>query len=73
VPGASPHFFPEINHPNWAVVVTSHSALGYENCLKVEGTAADVIKVRQQRKTNSTDSDNTLRSRRDSIPKYQVA
>ncbi|MBW4640116.1 MAG: DEAD/DEAH box helicase family protein [Gloeocapsa sp. UFS-A4-WI-NPMV-4B04] len=45
VPGASPGLFPEINHPNWAVVVT-HSALELRELFEkfLQGVGADTIK-----------------------------
>lgn len=45
VPGAPPGLFPELNHPNWAVVVT-HSALELRELFEkfLQGTATDVIK-----------------------------
>lgn len=45
VPGAAPGQFPELNHPNWAVVVT-HSALGLRELFEKfqQGVSADVIK-----------------------------
>ncbi|MDZ4877857.1 MAG: hypothetical protein CLLPBCKN_007292 [Chroococcidiopsis cubana SAG 39.79] len=45
VPGASASVFPELNHPNWAAIVT-HSALGLRELFEQfqRGVAADVIK-----------------------------
>ncbi|OWY65856.1 restriction endonuclease subunit R [cyanobacterium TDX16] len=45
VPGASASTFPELNHPNWAVVVT-HSALGLRSLFEqfLAGVTADTIK-----------------------------
>lgn len=45
VPGPPPGQFPELNHPNWAVVVT-HSALGLRDLFEKfqQGVTADVIK-----------------------------
>lgn len=45
VPGPPPGLFPELNHPNWAVVVT-HSALELRGLFEkfLQGVATDVIK-----------------------------
>ena len=45
VPGPTPTVFPELNHPNWAVVVT-HSALGLRDLFEkfLLGVASDVVK-----------------------------
>lgn len=45
LPGESPSSFPELNHPNWAVVVT-HSALELRELFEkfLQGTTADAVK-----------------------------
>jgi len=45
VPGAAPGKFPDLNHPNWAVVVT-HSALGLRELFEnfQQGIVADIVK-----------------------------
>lgn len=45
VPGLPPGQFPDINHPNWAIVVT-HSALGLRELFEkfLSGVASDTIK-----------------------------
>lgn len=45
VPGLPPSAFPDINHPNWAVIVT-HGALGLRSLFEkfLSGVASDTIK-----------------------------
>ena len=45
VPGESPGHFPQLNHPNWAVVVT-HSSLGLRELFEKfqQGVTSDLIK-----------------------------